>query len=202
MPQSLPMILEPQVVPSEVCCRCEVCCRFPEAGSLLRPYFTDVEIGQAISHGIDSAYFTNRSGCQISVISDHTGDGYLCPAFDPETRHCRIYPVRPLDCQLYPFALMWSDAEDYVLFGWDPKCPFLLVQSGEDLPPFLSDKDPSRLTLPDSLVQQAHSVAGMLESKKTLEYLSTHPRLITAFQPDVVIIKRLNRLTAALLPPQ
>lgn len=194
------MVLEPQVVPSEVCCRCEVCCRFPEAESLLRPYFTDMEIQQAISHGVDPAYFTDRNGCQISVVPHETGEGFLCPAFDPETRHCRIYPVRPLDCQLYPFALMWSEAGDHVLFAWDPKCPYLLTQSGEDLPIFLSGTNPATLTLPDFLVQQAHSVSSLMESGRTLEYLRAHPRLITAFQPDVVIIRRLDRLTAALRP--
>ncbi len=196
------MVLEPQVVPSEVCCRCEVCCRFPEAESLLRPYFTDVEIQQAISHGVDPAYFPDRNGCQISVVPHETGEGFLCPAFDPETRHCRIYPVRPLDCQLYPFALMWNEAGNHILFAWDPKCPYLLTQSGEDLPIFLSGKNPATLTLPDFLVQQAHSVSSLMESDRTLEYLRAHPRLITAFQPDVVIIRRLDRLTAALRPSQ
>lgn len=196
------MVLEPQVVPSEVCCRCEVCCRFPEANSFLRPYFTEGEIHQAISHGIDPIHFTDRSGCQISVVPHQTGEGFLCPSFDPETHHCRIYPVRPLDCQLYPFALMWSDAGDQVLFAWDPKCPYLLEQSGEDLPPIFLDKDPSTLTLPAALMDHAHSVADMLESEKTLEYLSAHPRLITAFQPDVVIIKSLPLLTAGLRAPQ
>ena len=97
---------------------------------------------------------------------------------------------------------MWSEAGDHVLFAWDPKCPYLLRQSGEDLPPIFLDKDPAALTLPVSLMQQADSVAGMLESEKMLDYLSTHPRLITAFQRDVVIIKRLEELTAALRPPR
>ncbi|MGD9852085.1 MAG: YkgJ family cysteine cluster protein [Nitrospirales bacterium] len=196
------MILEPQVVPSEVCHRCEVCCRFPEADSFLRPYFTDLEIREAISQGIDPIHFTERSGCQIAVVPNQTGEGFLCPSFDPETHHCRIYSVRPLDCQLYPFALMWSDAGDHVLFGWDPKCPYLLAQSGEGLPPIFLDKDPATLTLPAAIIEQAHSMASMVESETTLAYLSAHPRLITAFQPDVVIIKPLHRLTAALRPAQ
>lgn len=196
------MVLEPQVIPSEVCFQCEVCCRFPEADSFLRPYFTKAEIRQAISHGVDPTSFTDPSGCQISVVPHQTTEGFLCPAFDPETRHCRIYPVRPLDCQIYPFALMWNEGGDQVLFAWDPKCPYLLSQSGEDLSFVISGKSPAALTLPDSLVRQAHSVSNLVESGRTLDYLRSYPKLITEFQPDVVVIKRLDRLTAALRPSQ
>ena len=66
----------------------------------------------------------------------------------------------------------------------------------------ISGKSPAALTLPDSLVRQAHSVSNLVESGRTLEYLSSHPGLITAFQSDVVVIKRLDRLTAALRPSQ
>lgn len=195
---SIPVLVEPQVVPSEVCCQCEVCCRFPEADSLLRPYFTDVEIRQALDRGIDRAHFADPAGCQIAVVPHPGGEGFLCPAFDPETHHCRIYSVRPLDCQLYPFALMWNDERDKVLFAWDPKCPYLLAQSGETAHPMELDKDPAALRLPVSLLDQAQSVATWLETEEALDTLRAHPRLITGFQPDVVIIKPLNRLTAAL----
>ncbi len=30
----------PQIVPRQICFRCDVCCRFPEPDSFLRPYFT------------------------------------------------------------------------------------------------------------------------------------------------------------------
>ena len=192
------MALEPQVVPSEECQRCEVCCRFPESDSLLRPYFTDVEIRQALNQGIDPTRFPDLAGCQIAVVAHPTGDGYVCPAFDPDTHRCRIYAVRPLDCQLYPFAIMWNAAHDQILFAWDPKCPYLLAQSGEDLPPVFLDKDPASLALPALLLEQAHSVADWLESGQAVVSLRAHPRLITAFQADIVIIKPLDRLTAAL----
>jgi len=194
----IPMILEPQVVPSRVCCQCEVCCRFPESDSFLRPYFTDVEIRQALGQGLEPTHFSDPAGCQIAVVANPSGEGFVCPAFDPETHHCRIYTVRPLDCQIYPFALMWDKAQDHILFAWDPKCPYLLAQSGEELPPMLLDKDPASLALPASLLKQAHLVACRLESEQAITSLSAHPRLITAFQPDVVIIKPLPRLTAAL----
>jgi Fe-S-cluster containining protein len=189
------MIPGPQIVPSAVCFRCEVCCRFPEHDSLLRPYFTASEIQQAVTHGVTPSSFPDHRGSQVEVIPHPTGEGFLCPAFDPATHHCRIYEVRPLDCQLYPFALMWNEQHDTVLFGWDTLCPFLLDQAlGDSPPPLRSTKE-----LPRALMEQARTVATYLESEDVLSTLAVHPRLVTLFQPDVVVLQRLDRLTAALL---
>ena len=40
-----------QIVPSRVCFTCDVCCRFPERDSPLRPYFTREEIQAAFEIG-------------------------------------------------------------------------------------------------------------------------------------------------------
>ena len=202
MLSSLPMVPGPQVVPSAVCCQCEVCCRFPESGSSLRPYFTDGEILLAILHGISAGSFPDLSGCQISVIPHPTDEGFICPAFDPVTHHCQIYDVRPLDCQLYPFALMWNEEGKTVLFGWDPKCPYLLAASGGGTSTTRPNEHPATLNLPPSILDRAESVAEFIESNEMLKSLSSHPLLITPFQPDVVVLKRLDRLTAALSPAQ
>ncbi|OLB55926.1 MAG: hypothetical protein AUI03_05730 [Nitrospirae bacterium 13_2_20CM_2_62_8] len=71
------------------------------------------------------AEFTDLDGCQVSVVPSPVSDGYLCPAFDPLTSHCRIYDVRPLDCQIYPLMVMWNADRTQVVLGWDSKCPFL-----------------------------------------------------------------------------
>ena len=96
---------------------------------------------------------------------------------------------------------MWNVERDTVLFAWDPKCPYLLAQSGEDMPPMWLDIDPASLALPASLLEQAHMVELRLESEDTIASLVAHPRLITDFQPDIVILKPLPRLTAALRDP-
>ena len=123
------MVGPPQIVPSHVCLSCEVCCRFPEPNSSFRPFFTELEIQKAITLGIDATYFSNITGSQVKGIPNPYGEGYLCPAFDPETSHCRIYDVRPLDCQIYPFVLMWDQDRQTVYLAWDTKCPFLIDQS-------------------------------------------------------------------------
>ena len=135
----------PQLVPSSTCLRCDICCRFPDPDSPLRPYFTDTEISQAVAGGIDVSWFSSQSGCQISVVPDERGEGFHCPAFDPTTAHCRIYEQRPLDCQLYPLAMMWNATHDQVVLGWDAKCPFMHDQ------------------IPDSIREHADRVTELLK---------------------------------------
>jgi len=100
------MVRAPQIVPSQVCLSCGVSCRFPERDSSFLPFFTGSEIQQAIALGIDASFFSDSGGSQVEPGPNPFGEGYLCPAFDPETSHCRIYEVRPLDCQIYPFVVM------------------------------------------------------------------------------------------------
>ena len=192
------MIPGPQVVPSAVCFRCDICCRFPEHDSMLRPYFTAEEIQQAITHGVNPSSFPDHRGSQVEVVPHPTGEGYLCPAFDPATHHCRIHEIRPLDCQLYPFALMWNKLHDTVVFGWDPLCPFLLEQAVENSSPQREHPLPSTPDIPKALLERAQMIAAYLESEKVLNSLAAHPRLITPFQPDVVVLQRLDHLTATL----
>src|SRR5512145_154177 len=113
-----PMIL-PQLVPSSACLQCDVCCRFPDPDSALRPHFTEDEITRALGGGIEETAFPNRRGSQIVLVPEPHGHGYLCPAFDAATSTCRIYQQRPFDCQLYPLALMWNEPHTQVLLGWD-----------------------------------------------------------------------------------
>lgn len=170
----------PQLVASSACFRCDVCCRFPEADSFLRPYFTQQEIAEALAHGLASGSFPERSGSQIGLVENPLGEGYLCPAFDPASGRCGIYEARPLDCRLYPLALMWDAAHEEVVLGWDAKCPFM------------------RETIPAAIAVHADRVADQLMAETTIETIVSNPRLIGRFQDDVVVVKPLPQLTARL----
>lgn len=170
----------PQLVPDSTCLRCDVCCRFPEADSFLRPYFTPQEIVDAVRHGVPESSFPDKAGSQVNVVENPTGDGYLCPAFDPRSGRCGIYAVRPLDCQLYPLSLMWDAAGEDVLLGWDTKCPFM------------------RDAVPGTIHDHAEALAERLTAEAGLETIAAHPRLIGRFQDDVVVVRRLPQLTARL----
>jgi len=116
----------------------------------------------------------------VDVVPNPSGEGYLCPAFDPGTGQCRIYEARPLDCRLYPFALMWDAAGERVLLGWDAKCPFLL-----DSPP-------------PGLGQAAEDLARWIEDDARVALLARNPRLVGRFQDDIVELCRLPRVTERL----
>ena len=129
---SAPKIL-PQLVPSSACFSCEICCRFPDPDSVLRPYFTGEEIARAVEHGLPATAFPDMQGSQVALVPDANGEGFHCPAFESESGTCRLYEQRPLDCQLYPLALMWNTAHNEIVLGWDRKCPFMEVQVPESI---------------------------------------------------------------------
>lgn len=171
----------PQLVPSRVCLSCDVCCRFPEPESFLRPYFTAGEIRRAVARGIDPVHFPDLDGCQITVVPHPAGAGYLCPAFDPATSHCRIYDDRPLDCRIYPLAVMWTADASAVVLGWDSKCPFM------------------REAVPEEILAYAGTITDMLERGELLNTVAANPRLVGRFQEDVVVLHPLPKLSARLL---
>ena len=49
----IPPIALPQLVPSRICLQCDVCCRFPDPDSVLRPYFSENEITRALAGGVE-----------------------------------------------------------------------------------------------------------------------------------------------------
>lgn len=177
-PRTLPIVVE-QIVPSRVCFTCDVCCRFPERDSSLRPYFTRSEIQTAIARGISPDAFPDRNGSKITVV--RYGEGYRCPAFQPETGQCGIHEDRPLDCRLYPVAVMWDRNHAEVVMGWDSKCPFIRdnLESAE-----------SRAYV--------ERIAAFLESQETVKVFIDNQQLIGSFQDDVIVLRRLDRLTQGL----
>jgi Fe-S-cluster containining protein len=205
----------PQLVPSQVCLSCHVCCRFPAADSFLRPYFTAEEIRAAVTQGLDPSHFTDPTGSQISLTRrDPTGEGYLCPAFDTHTFQCGIYETRPLDCQIYPLAVMWSADGEAVVLGYDAKCPFVAPGLGRGEPSGVrrealdaretlgvrrearETSDSLPLT-PDALrlTEYAEKIAALIEREEHVQRFAAHPELIGRYQDDVVVLKQLSRLT-------
>jgi len=75
----------PQIVPSDVCLRCDVCCRFPERESFLRPYFTAQERERATTCGLETTRLPDPPNRRSDSIPHPTDAGYICPAFDTTT---------------------------------------------------------------------------------------------------------------------
>lgn len=200
----------PQIVPSRTCVQCDVCCRFPEAESVLRPYFTREEIERAIDAGLDPASFPHPDGGQVRLVPSREGEGYVCPAFDPNTNLCGIYEARPLDCQIYPLALMWSEDGRHVVLGWDEKCPFVQDHLGarggargkSDGGERTREETPENLSpVGDrpALQRYAEEIAESLQQDETTRVLERNPRLIGPYQDDVRILRTLDRVSERLI---
>ncbi len=121
------MIVLRQVVPSDVCLACDGCCRFAENPSVWSPLFLFEEIRELTQKDIvPSCVFSHEgaSGHQaarIDLVAD--GDHFICSCFDASGRKCKIYPSRPLDCQIYPFLL--ARHEGQAVLAVDTKCPYI-----------------------------------------------------------------------------
>ncbi len=163
----------PRIVPSSWCFACDVCCRFPEKDSFLAPYFTGEEIQWALREGTSFSRFSDEGGCKIGLLPHE--EGYICPCFSPEDHHCRIYAHRPLDCRIYPFALMIDPAGSRLLLGIDMKCPF--VQDAAHRP---------------AIAAAANLLAALLDSSPFLELLRENPGLVNRWQDDVRVLKELG----------
>lgn len=111
-----------QLVPSNACLTCDVCCRFIDRESPLRPYFNKDEIWRLIEAGISPRPFRRLDGCKIELIPYR--DLYICPFFMPGENRCSIYNLRPLDCRIYPIAVMKAQDGSSILIGVDTKCPY------------------------------------------------------------------------------
>lgn len=170
-----------QIIPQGLCLTCDVCCRFPEPTSFLAPYFTGEEIAEAERLGLLRGEFSDRRGSKIALVPN--GEGCRCPNFEPETHRCRIYEARPLDCRLYPFALYWDEAGTEVLLGMDTKCPFIREETHRP-----------------ALIAFSEEVEGFIQSREILRLLAEHPGLVGPFQPDVIQVRPLPKVTEALRP--
>ncbi|MDE0425995.1 MAG: YkgJ family cysteine cluster protein [Candidatus Poribacteria bacterium] len=165
-----------QIIPAEVCFSCDVCCRFLEADSPLAPIFTEGEREKVIAAGADPALFRPQADGKSAQIQlkPHT-DFYICPFFDPETSHCTIYPIRPLDCQLYPFALMFSKDGGAVVLGVDTLCPF-----GEE-----------HLET-EAFQRHIRDVINYIESEAVTAQITANWHIIGDYQETVKIVHRLR----------
>ena len=165
-----------QIIPADVCFSCDVCCRFLEAESPLAPIFTEAEREKVIAAGAEPSLFRPQADGKSSQVQlKPYKDFYICPFFDAATSHCTIYPIRPLDCQLYPFALMLSADGSEVVLGVDTLCPF-----GEE-----------HLET-EAFQQHIRGVIDYIESAAVTEQIAANWRIIGDYQETVKIVHTLR----------
>ena len=170
-----------QIIPSEVCFSCDVCCRFLEVDSPLAPIFTEIERKKAISDGaVPTLFRPQADGKSTQIQLKPHYNFYICPFFEPETSRCTIYPIRPLDCQLYPFALMFSKDGREVVLGVDTLCPF-----GE------------KYLETEAFQRHIRDVIDYVESEAVTAQITAHWSLIGDYQETVIIVHTLAQLKDA-----
>ncbi len=166
-----------QIIPTEVCFSCDVCCRFLEADSPLAPIFTEVEREKVVTHGADPSVFRSQTDGKSAQIQLKPHENfYICPFFDSETGCCTIYPMRPLDCQLYPFALMFSEDGSEVVLGVDTLCPFAEERFETEI-----------------FQRHIRDVVNYVESEEINEQIISNWSLIGEYQDAVRIVHTLRR---------
>ena len=171
-----------QIVPSKVCLSCDVCCRFLDQDSFLAPIFTDSEIETVIADGANSDLFRQMTdGKSARIKLKPHKEMYICPFFESETSECTIYPIRPLDCQIYPFALMYNEDRTQIVLGVDMICPFGEAE-------FQAETFQSYI----------NHIVSYLESDGVVEMIATNWSLIGPYQETVVIVHVLEKLNRAL----
>ena len=165
-----------QIIPNTVCLSCEVCCRFLESDSPLAPIFTKRETQKAITHGtVPSLFILQQDGNSSQITLKAYNDYYICPFFKPETSECSIYNYRPLDCQLYPFTLMFTEDRSKIVLGIDMLCPFSEEHSQTE-----------------SFKQHLQHIITYVESDEITSQISSNWSLISDYQDTVQVFHTLN----------
>lgn len=158
-----------QIIPSEYCLSCDVCCRFIDKNAALAPCFLPHEISDNIKPRL------NKS-CRVKLNSFK--DMYACPFFSETGNKCSIYSKRPFDCQIYPFAIMFDKSHDKIILGIDKKCPFTVEAENLEL-----------------IKNYFRYLVDILEKKETALLIAGNPLFIGGFQEDVTPFSTLDTLT-------
>lgn len=101
-----------QFIPSEFCLKCTGCCRFAEQDSKWGPQLLNEEIAKV-------SPYTKK----ISLLPNPGQGNFICQFLTAQNNKCKIYGMRPFECQLYPFLINRRGKK--VFISVDLKCHFM-----------------------------------------------------------------------------
>lgn len=157
-----------QFVPQEVCLKCRGCCRFHQEDSVWSPTLLDEEIDTFLKEGLSAGLISPNK--KIRVASFKKEDIFICSLFDPEGNNCKIYSLRPLECQLYPFLLNRKGTKAFLAI--DLQCPFA------------SEKVKTK-----EFNDYARYLAGILKNPPYAEMLQNNPHIVQVYPEAVDLVE-------------
>ncbi|MFA5092376.1 MAG: YkgJ family cysteine cluster protein [Candidatus Omnitrophota bacterium] len=111
-----------QFVPEEFCLKCRGCCRFKEDNSVWSPCLLDEEI-HALMDKKDIPAASIFGDRRLHLVANPDGADFICPFLETKDNQCKIYNLRPFECQLYPFLINLRKGR--VLLTVDLNCPYV-----------------------------------------------------------------------------
>jgi len=160
-----------QFVLKEACLNCQGCCRFKEINSVWSPCLLDEEM-QDLLDKKDIPSVSISIDKRIQPIPNPTENQFICPLLNPSDNKCRIYSLRPFECQLYPFLISLSSKKVYLTV--DLNCPYAKEH-------FKSEK----------FKEYTEYLSAFLNAPAQLRILKDNPQVIRAYE-QVLDILELN----------
>jgi Fe-S-cluster containining protein len=115
----MPELFMKPFVPSDVCLKCDGCCRYKVPDSVWRP-----KLGEAEKQGLAALITGGDSLDDQGYIQTIQNCGrHFCKFLNQSDNTCGIYAGRPFECLLYPFVLSQTshDIKVYVHLS----CPYV-----------------------------------------------------------------------------
>jgi len=159
-----------QFVPQEFCLNCQGCCRFRQANSVWSPCLLDQEIQNLLDKKIGQVYIS--ADRRLVPVANPDKNGFICPCLELESNKCKIYSLRPFECQLYPFLINLRDKK--VLLTVDLNCPYIKENINNN-----------------EFKEYSEYLAEFLNSPAQLKILKENPQILQAYE-DVKEVLELN----------
>ena len=159
-----------QFVPSQVCLKCQGCCRFKEMHSVWAPCLLDEDIQNLLDRDIPPA--TLSIDKRVIPVPVEGSEIYFCPFLGPKDNKCKVYEVRPFECQIYPFLLSVRNKKIHLTI--DLNCPYA-----------------SGMVNKKEFKDYVEYLTAYLNSPAQVELLKENPHILQAYEDvlDVVELK-------------
>lgn len=158
-----------QLIPNEVCLKCQGCCRFNTIDSAWLPCLLDEEV-QDLLDKKDLPAVSISLKRKIQPLVNPQGEGFICAFLNAQDNKCKIYNFRPFECQLYPFLIALRGKK--AVLTVDLNCPYVREN--------LKTKEFKEYT--EYLIK-------FLNSSEHLKILKNNPQILEAYEEVLDIIE-------------